>query len=102
MVSRVFHRLMTRAMEQPTIRRPPINSPQRMLRSSMNPASNSASDRRGGRGGGVGSAGAAAAAGGEAGAPQPVSSRRRREEGPTAAAGGEAGADLSGRAGSAA
>src|SRR4051812_43009485 len=37
---------MTRAMEQPTISSPPTSSPQRMLRSSMKPASSSPTERR--------------------------------------------------------
>jgi hypothetical protein len=42
------HRLTTKAVEQPMIRRPPIISPQRMLLSSMNELSTSENDLRGG------------------------------------------------------
>src|ERR1043166_7007751 len=41
------HRLMTRAVEHPMIKRPPMISPQRTLLSSMNAASTSANGLRG-------------------------------------------------------
>src|SRR5215831_664335 len=48
------HRLMTSAVEQPMIKRPPIISPQRTLLSSMNAVSTSANGLRGGFTGGGG------------------------------------------------
>src|SRR4051812_1039704 len=45
--SSVVHRLMTRAMEQPTMRVPPMSSPQGMLLCSMKTATHSAKLRRG-------------------------------------------------------
>src|SRR5436190_14718291 len=51
------HRLTTKAVEQPMIKRPPIISPQRMLLCSMNAASTSANGLRGGCGGGGGGGG---------------------------------------------
>src|ERR1044072_2775479 len=50
-------RLITKAVEQPMIKRPPIISPQRMLLCSMNAARTSANGLRGGFG--IGSAGRA-------------------------------------------
>src|SRR5216683_2116101 len=50
----VVHRLITSAMEQPTINNPPSNSPQKMLRCSMNEANTSRRARRGGAEGMVG------------------------------------------------
>src|SRR3954447_4024234 len=50
------HRLITKAVEQPMIKRPPIISPQRMLLCSMNAARTSANGLRGGLGVGGGGA----------------------------------------------
>src|SRR5438128_6280146 len=63
----VVHRLITSAMEQPTINNPPSSSPQKMLRCSMNEANTSRSDRRRGGGGAAGT-GAGGNAGGGLGA----------------------------------
>src|SRR5712692_5824266 len=63
----VVQRLITSAMEQPTINNPPNSSPQKMLRCSMNEANTSRSDRRG-SGGGAAGAGSGADAGGGLGA----------------------------------
>src|SRR6266478_1847626 len=50
----VVHRLITSAMEQPTINNPPSSSPQKMLRCSMNEANTSRRERRGRAGGAAG------------------------------------------------
>src|SRR6266852_4670619 len=50
----VVQRLITNAMEQPTINNPPSSSPQKMLRCSMNEANTSRRARRGGVGGAAG------------------------------------------------
>src|SRR5207247_4415435 len=65
-LSNVFHRLSTRAIEQPTINSPPATSPQRMFFSSMNAVSTPARWPGGAAAtGGVGSAtGGSGAAGG--------------------------------------
>ena len=55
-------KLITSATEQPTMSRPPTNSPQRMFFSSMNEAKSRDSASRGARGGGGGATGSAAAA----------------------------------------
>ena len=72
-------KLMTSAIEQPTISRPPSNSPQRMLRSSMKAAKTSAKVRRG-FGGGSGRRGArgSAAMGVEGRKEIPAQAPRRR------------------------
>src|SRR5437870_13161620 len=63
----VVQRLITSAIEQPTINNPPSSSPQKMLRCSMNEANTSRSDRRRGGGGAAGT-GAGGNAGGALGA----------------------------------
>src|SRR6266851_10523127 len=62
----VVQRLITNAMEQPTMSRPPNSSPQKILRCSMKLASTSRRERRGGRGGGGGGGGTVSGAAGTA------------------------------------